>query len=311
MNRQVNASTVSNSSITVTVNGQVYAGTVQVTGGGYEIQYTPTTPFPNSAAVQWWFSGSVQDVYGDLFNGTSGYFYTVGAAPNPTAATPTVIAISPRCCGETGLPTNTNVDIQFNVPIDATTLAGNVYINSGPATPFTLGLAPGTTNVVRITPTTPWTASTWYGFCTNANVKGTNGVAATSDCWATYFTTGTATDTTAGTVKIGPPDGSSNVGTNAYIRLQFSKPVDMTTINTTNVAITDERQSDSRQLLLQLQRKRCVRRQLLAGQSAAAFQRDCGQRQRAAGLRGQHLYGGDRNLHHRGNARLQQSKRLA
>ena len=81
MNRQVNASTVSNSSITVTVNGVVYPGTVAVTGGGYEIQYTPTTAFPNSATVQWWFAGNVQDVYGDLFNGTSGYFYTVAAAP--------------------------------------------------------------------------------------------------------------------------------------------------------------------------------------------------------------------------------------
>jgi hypothetical protein len=89
-----------------------------------------------------------------------------------------------------------------------------------------------------MTPTTPWTASTWYGFCTNTNVKGTNGVNAQSDCWATYFTIGTAADTTSGTVKIGPPDGSANVGTNAYIRLQFSKPVDVTTINSTNVAIT-------------------------------------------------------------------------
>jgi hypothetical protein len=128
------------------------------------------------------------------------------------------------------------VEFVYNLPIDPATLAGNIYINSGPATAFTLSQpAP---NIIRMTPTTPWTASTWYGFCTNTNVKGTNGVNAASDCWAAYFTTGTATDTTAGTVKIGPPDGSSNVGTNAYIRLQFSKGVDVTTINSTNVAIT-------------------------------------------------------------------------
>jgi len=69
----------------------------------------------------------------------------------------------------------------------------------------------------------------------NTNVKGTNGVNAQNDCWATYFTTGTTTDTTHGTVKIGPPDGSPNVGTNAYIRMQFSKPVNVTSVNTTNV----------------------------------------------------------------------------
>jgi hypothetical protein len=28
----------------------------------------------------------------------------------------------------------------YNLPIDPTTLAGNIYINSGPATPYTLSL---------------------------------------------------------------------------------------------------------------------------------------------------------------------------
>ncbi len=237
MNRQVNPS-MAPGSVTVTVNGQLYAGTTVATAGGYEIQFTPTVPFPNSATVQWWFSGgSVLDVYGNPFNGNSGTFYTVGAPPNPTTASPTVIAVSPRYAGSSNVPTNAEVDIEYNLPIDATTLAGNVYINSGPATPFTLSLP--SPNVVRITPTTPWNASSvFYGFCTNASIKGTNGVAATANCWTTYFYTGAGPDTTSGTVKIGPPDGSNNIGTNAYIRLQFSKPVDVTTINATNVAIT-------------------------------------------------------------------------
>jgi hypothetical protein len=237
MNRQVNASTAPGS-LTVTVNGVVYPGTTTVTSGGYEIQFTPTTAFPNSATVQWFFSGA-SDVYNDTFNSTSGYFYTVAATGNPATTVPQVVAVSPYCCGTTNVPTNAEIDIQYNVPIDATTLNGNVYRNSGPATPYTVALAPGTTNVVRITPTTPWNASgVFYGFCTNASVKGTNGVAAQSDCWATYFYTTATTDTTPGTVTIGPPNGSANVGTNAFIRLQFSKPVDKTTINSTNVAIT-------------------------------------------------------------------------
>jgi len=239
MNRQVNSSTVSNSSITVTVNGVVYTGTVQVTGGGYEIQYTPTVPFPNSATVQWWLSGNVQDVNGDLFNSDSGYFYTVAAPGNPSTTAPTVVAVSPRCCNSQNVATNAEVDIEYSLPIDPTTLSGNVYRNTGPSTPtFTVGLASGTTNVVRITPSSPWNASTQYGFCTNGNVKGTNGVNATSSCWLTYFTTSTGPDTTPGTVTLGPPNGVTNVGTNAYIRLQFSKPVDITTINSTNVVIT-------------------------------------------------------------------------
>jgi hypothetical protein len=233
LNRVVNPSTLSGN-VVVTVNGQVYAGSVQAAASGYEVQFTPTVPFPNGAVVQWWFS-NVSDTDGNAFNGNSGYFYTV-AAVNPNAA-PRVVAISPNCCGSSGVPTNAEIDIEYSLPIDATTLSGNVYINSGPATPFTVSLA--SPNVVRMTPSTPWNSSTWYGFCTNSSVMGTNGVAAQSYCWATYFTTAAGPDYSSGTVKIGPPNGAINVGTNAYIRLVFSKPVDVTSIyNANTVQVT-------------------------------------------------------------------------
>jgi hypothetical protein len=232
MNRQVSASTLPGNVI-VTVNGQVYAGTVQSVADGYEVQFTPTVAFPNGATVQWWFS-NVLDVNGDTFNSDSGYFYTA-AAVNPSAA-PTLVATSPACCtNNNNVPTNAEIDLEYSSPIDPTTLSG-VYLNSGPATPSSIALV--SPNVVRITPNSPLAPSTFYGYCNNANLKGTNGVAAQSTCWATYFSTSTAPDTTQGTVIIGPPNGSANVGTNAYIRLQFSKPVDRTTINATNVAIT-------------------------------------------------------------------------
>jgi len=240
MNRPVNASTVSSSSITVTVNGVTYPGTTAVIGGGYEIQYTPTTAFPNSAAVQWWFAGNVQDVYGDLFNGTSGYFYTAGAPPNPTTAQPTIVAVSPAS-GSNAMPANGQIDIEFSQPIDPATLVNsNLYVNGWSPSGTTIGLEPGSANTVRVTLNTQWNPTTWYYICLNSSVKGVNGVAIPGSCWSTYFETksSTTSDTTSGTVKIGPPNGSPNVGTNAYIRLQFSKPVDITTINSTNVAIT-------------------------------------------------------------------------
>jgi hypothetical protein len=198
MNRQVNASTVPGS-LTVTVNGQVYSGTTAGRrGGGYEIQYTPTTAFPNSAAVQWFLSGNVQDVYGDLFNGASGYFYTV-AAPvrNPATAQPhwssrsAPIAADDQCAHQR----RDRYSVQrAHRPTTLTT--SNVYLNSGPATPYTVALAPGTNKRrAHHAQHSVELPSTWYGFCTNANVKGTNGVAAQSDCWATYFTTTAAART--------------------------------------------------------------------------------------------------------------------
>ncbi len=234
LNRPVNVSTLAGN-INVTVNGTVQSGTLTSIAGGYEVQYTPSTAFPNSATIQWFFS-NVQDIYGNVFGSDSGYFYTAAAPPNPSTAQPTIVAISPAYAGSTTMPTNGEIDIEYSQPIDATTLTGNVYFNT-PTTPATVTLVSPT--VVRLTPNSAMTpGATFYGVCTNSNVKGTNGVAAQASCYATYFYTASGPDTTAGTVTIGPPNGSVNVGTNGNIRLQFSKPVDRTSINATSVQIT-------------------------------------------------------------------------
>jgi hypothetical protein len=240
LNRQVNASTLPGNVI-VSVNGQVFSGTVQADASGYQVQFLPAVQFPNSATVQWWFLGNVQDIYGDYFNGDSGYFYTV-AAVNPATAQPTVTAVSPACCNVQNIPINGEVDVQYTQPLNPTTVTtANFYQNTGPAITYAVGMVAGTNNtVVRIKPTTSFNSSTQYGFCTNSSVTGANGIAAPSSCWLTYFTTTSATtpDTTSGTVTIGPPNGAQNVGTNAYIRVQFSKPADRTTVNSTSIAVT-------------------------------------------------------------------------
>ena len=198
-----------------------------------EIQFTPTTPFPAGAVVQWFLSGSVLDINGDAFTGNSGTFY-VAPTVNATTATPTVIAVSPSY-GSSAAPTNARVDIEFSQPIKQSTVAGKyLHFSSSLAANITFPAA----NIVRLTPTAPFSAATTYYVCVNGSVQGTNGVAAQSSCYATYFTTTAASDSTAGTVTIGPPNSSTGVGTNAYIRLWLSKGVDATTINTTNIVIT-------------------------------------------------------------------------
>lgn len=233
-NRAVDAATLPGN-LLVTVNGSVYAGTVTSTASGYEIEFTPSSPFPDGATVQWFFSGSVLDVNGDAFSANSGTFYTV-AAVNPATEVPTLVGTSPACCTENyNVPTNAEIDLEYSVPIDPTTLSG-VYFNSG-SIPATFELVPGSPNVVRVIPSAPLTPSTFYGLCNDGTLMGANGVAAANQCYATYFTTSTGPDTTPGKVTIGPPNSSVNVGTNAYIRLVFSKPVDVTTITSTSVTI--------------------------------------------------------------------------
>jgi hypothetical protein len=242
LNRQANPSTVAGS-VTVAVNGQVYAGAVQADASGYQIQYTPTVAFPAAATVQWFFSGA-SDVYGNPLNGTSGTFYTA-AVINPATAQPTMVAVSPGY-GSSTVPVNTQIDIQYSQPIASGSLiayptAGySLYLYDGfNGTYPTFTITQPSPNVIRLTPTPALSASTGsYYVCANGNVKGTNGVAAASACDATLFTTTAGSDSTSGTVTVGPPNGTQNVGTNAYVRLQFSKPADRTTVNSTNIQIT-------------------------------------------------------------------------
>ena len=239
MNRQVDPSTIAGS-LTVTINGQVYAGTVQAVASNYELQFTPSTPFPNGATVQWFLSGGVMDVYGNNVNGNSGTFYTAPAPPDPATAQPQIVAISPACCGSTNVPTNAEIDIQYSLPIDPATVSSGVGFYNGNTGWVTPSITLTSPNIIRMTlpgglaPATPY-----YVCASNGNLKGTNGVAVQTYCyWADYFTAGTTADTTPGNVTIGPPNGVVNVGTNAYIRLQFSKPVDVTTINSSSVQIS-------------------------------------------------------------------------
>ena len=236
VNRPVDPSAIPGN-LTVTVNGQVYSGSVLAIADGYEVQYTPGAPFPAGATVQWFFSG-MYDTYGNPVNGTSNSFYIAPTA-HPTTDQPIILGISPSCCGSSLVPTNAQIDIQYSLPIDPTTVTGNVYENSGPGSAFSVSVPAGLPNIVRISPpASGWTPSTWYGFCTNSSIKGTNGVNAPNSCWLTYFTTTTGPDSSAGTISVGPPNNVINVGTNAYLRFQFSKPVDRSTVNSTNIQIS-------------------------------------------------------------------------
>ena len=139
------------------------------------------------------------------------------------------------------MPINGEIDIEYSQPIDPTTVSNTtVFFNTGNAATASVLAAPSN-NIVRLVPNASLTPGSNYYVCANAGVKGTNGVATTGNCWNTNFTvpaSATTADTTAGTVAIGPPNGSTTVGTNAYIRFWFSKPVDIASINPTNITIT-------------------------------------------------------------------------
>ena len=239
INRQVDASTLAGS-LTVTVNGSIYLGTVTIAADGYEVQYAPNSPFPNNATVQWWFS-NVEDANGVTLNSDSGYFFTA-APPTAPGSAPTVVALSPPYGDSTDVPTNAEFDIEFSLPLLASTVNStnvSVYGPNGylPTTAYTVSLP--SPDIVRVQANSgPLGLNDYEYVCVGSGVTGANSVPFSGGCWTDYFYTTYGPDTSSGTVTVGPPNGAVNVGTNAYIRLSFSKAVDQTSFNSTNLQIT-------------------------------------------------------------------------
>ena len=238
LNRAVNATTLTANDLIVTVNGVAYPGTVSSAAGGYEVQYIPTNPFPNNATVQWWFSNA-EDVDNVPINGDSGYFYTAAPAPSPSSA-PTVVALSPSIGVSTDVPTNSQFDLEFDLPLEASTVNSTnitAYDNNGTLPPSAYTVSLPSPSVIRVQANPgPWVLDEEAYVCVGNGVTGTNSVAVSvGGCWTDYFYPTYGPDTTSGTVSIGPPNNSTGVGTNTYIRLYFSKPMDKTTIGNVQI----------------------------------------------------------------------------
>ena len=191
--------------------------------------------------MQWFLSGQRTGYVRRHFNGDSGTFH-IAPVVNTATAIPVNLNDSPGT-GTGNIPTNCDIYLEFSQPLNsATVIAANVYLYDNTAGTYpTVTLSQPEPNVIELAPSSALTPGHEYYACANGNVQGTNGVATTSGCWDTNFNAGTATDTTAGTVTIGPPNGSVNVGTNAYIRVLFSKPFNRALFNqgaTANAKVT-------------------------------------------------------------------------
>ena len=173
------------------------------------------------------------DPNGVTFNANSGTFYTI-AASSPTAA-PQLISYCPGY-GVSNVPVNAVISLAYNLPIDGTTLAAGVNFSGGVPASITLA----SPNVIRIVPTAVMTPNTFYYVCINSTLKGANGTPVATGFYTTYFYTSVSSvpDTTTGVVTVGPPANSVSVGTNAYVRLDFSKLADPTSISSSIVAVT-------------------------------------------------------------------------
>jgi hypothetical protein len=224
----------------ISQNGVLVAGTIQLSGNGQAIEFTPSVPFTLGAYVQVFLDASAQDTSGNAMQPYSGQFTVQG---NPTAVGPTVVAYNP-IYGSSGIALNVVPQVAYDQALAAGTVtAANVFLTDntvGGTIVGTPSLVGG--NVVQFRPTSVLPAN-HYLTLTVQNVTNTSGVEAPAV--APYFTTGTASDSTAPTVvAVGPPNAATGVGINALVVVTFSKSVNPISVTGSTIQISGGGQAE-------------------------------------------------------------------
>jgi hypothetical protein len=236
----LNPSTV-DGALHISQNGVIVSGATQLLSNGQAIEFTPSSAFSPGSLIQIFVDSSAQDIYGNALSAYNYGQFTVAGAPANTP--PAVVATNP-VNGATNVPTNTTIQLAYNQPLAASTInATNIsfYDSSmGWVTPQSMQLD-STGQIILITPPGgSLTASDSY----QVAVNGVNGVTNTQGVAPPYpyyfnFIAGLTSDTVAPAItSVTPPTGSKNIGTNAGIKVIFSKAINPITVTGSTIQIT-------------------------------------------------------------------------
>jgi RHS repeat-associated protein len=214
--------------IQISQNGTAVNGTTQISENGQVALFTPTAPLLAGTTTQVSVNSTALDLDGNTLNAYQGSFTT---AVDTTNVAPQVTATNP-VSGSNPVPTNAVIDLKFNEPLDPTKLTDTsvqCYQNS---LWIQTALVPqGDGSLLQVIPRFPLASNAFIQCWLNTTLTGTNGLQFSGGVQLQY-TTGTGPDTTVPTVlSVSPPNGRSNVGDNAYVRVVFSKPINPITVN--------------------------------------------------------------------------------
>jgi len=234
INKALDPATV-NGALHVSQNGVLLAGTVQLSGSGQSLNFTPSAPFAANAYIQVFLDSTALDTFGNALNNYQGSFTT---ASDLTTTAPTITRTTPG--NATAATSNPAIDIEFSKPLDPTTVnATTVTLNfqqNGQVIPSTVTLR--TPQVIRITPTSGLFPNFPYYYQVTTGVKDTTGLSLANNT-NFYFTTGASADTAQPRVTaVTPPDTSSNVGVNAPIEVMLNKALNPLTVSTATIQVT-------------------------------------------------------------------------
>jgi hypothetical protein len=236
-NAEIDTTSVNASSFVIHDNvlNQNVVGTYSESADGMTLYFVPTGPFATGRnySISIDSPGTMMDLVGNSVNAYS-FSFTTGVSASTVG--PVVTGVSPGS-GQTQVPTNARVTIQFNEPVDVQTI-GQVTLSAG-ASLFNVTRALGNGNqTLTLTPTILLSPSTLYTISVTG-VTDLSGVQMINPPFTSTFTTGSTTDfVTPQVTAVLPANGATGVPANTAVQIQFNKVINPLSVTSSSFTVS-------------------------------------------------------------------------
>ncbi|MES2205437.1 MAG: Ig-like domain-containing protein [Pseudomonadota bacterium] len=230
--RNLDASTVNNTNVTVSSGVGAVTGTVAYNSTTKIITFTPTAPLFNNTNYTVTLKTGIKDTLGTALAEDNVWSFSTSYRPSFSDHSP--------AAGANTVPVSTTITATASKPLDPTTVnASTVTVTSA------LGAVSGTvsydaeTLLVKFTPSANLINNTVYTVTLKTGIKDTQGRALeVNDVW-NFSTSNTFTTTTPAPTftALTPTDGSSNVSVSTTISAMASRDLDPATVSSSTVTV--------------------------------------------------------------------------
>ena len=209
---------------------QNVAGLVQADASGRTVSFVPNQPFAVGRSFFVTLNSEIKDAAG---NRLGFHFFSFSTAFDTDSDRPVLVGKSPLE-GDTNVPTNAVVVIQFNEPLNVINAVRGIRITANNAVvQGSLSFSDGNRRAT-FAPAQPFDQNTFITVSTTAQITDLAGNTL-SNPGTFSFLTGNAPDVQRpNVVEISPANGAVNVGTNTTIQLRFSERINPLTVNSSN-----------------------------------------------------------------------------
>lgn len=212
------------------------------------IEFTYTSPFLSSGTGTAVFQAAAVDDNGTILRSipfqTGTGQLSLDAATGSVSPQPVVIALSPAQ-SQSAVGTNARIVAKFSQPLDpntvsAATFSATIGFTAINGTRTVSASERGPNTLVTFVPSSPFPANSSVTVAITSGIKNTLGEPLLLNSLSSAtFSTGAGPDTGAPSiVQINPPNGVLTAGTNSIVTVEFSEPMDATTVTTTTFSLT-------------------------------------------------------------------------